>query len=1068
MDELNSKQLEAVNAIEGPVLVIAGPGTGKTQLLSMRVANILKSTDVDPGNILCLTFTNKAATNMRDRLVSLIGVEARKVQVRTFHSFAAEIMNQYPDYFWSGAKLTTAPETTQIEIIQNILAELPHGHPLAGQFSGKYTSISKIIQAMKLTKEAGLTPDKLQAIIEANVAYIEKIEPVLVDILSPTLSVKKIPALHTAISKLPEQGIDVGLAPLLSLTAVIKESLDFAINQDSDTGKTTSVGKWKAKWVQSVAGEKGMHKEKAKNIWWLELVDVYRKYREKLHARGYYDYSDMLVEVLAQLDQNPELLSEVQERYQYVLIDEFQDSNAAQLRLAYLVSNHESANGRPNIMAVGDDDQSIFGFNGADLNNMLFFERNFIGTKKIVLEENYRSTQAILDTSSKIIDQAEDRLVTRDKTLSKKLIARKEIEKKGEIKHISYPTREHQLSEVAREIKARRAKNKDESTAVLARSHASLQSLSAILLNIGVPVRYEQRSNILEHDAVKQVIIIAEIIESLQRGDKSSTNELLSRSLRHPMWKISNEDLWKIALDNYNSPDWINYLLISNKQHLKDIGQWLLNMTKSADSQPLPLTLEYLLGLRETEQGSSPIKKYFASKQKVDNDYLQALSALRLLRELVTEFSKNASPTLSDFVEFIRINNENKRGIVDESPFVSDKKAVELYTVHKAKGLEFDAVYIIDAIEENWQPRSSKYSCPSNLPLQPPLENDDDYARLLYVAATRARQTLIITSYDFDHADKELLVTPLVRGAVSETSQIDSSQTTSPITILEESLHWPHLNQAREKELVKAKLETFSINVTNLLNFLDVSQGGPSYFFERNILRLPQAKTSSLAYGSAIHSSLELAQRLVNSDSFNLAKVIDLFEAELLSEHLPNADYKKDLGRGKKMLKKLFEENALVLPKGSKSEQRIKDVRLVSAVIDGKLDRIDFLDDKLTIVDYKTGVPLSNFDTTDQTKAIKAWKYKTQLIFYALIIRHDQRFVSAKEIEGQMIYVEASYAKDLVRSYIPNEQEIKKLEKLIEAVWDRVKNYNLPDTSNYSKDISGIRQFEEDLIQNNL
>src|SRR5665647_428084 len=122
---LNKSQKTAVDIVEGPVLVIAGPGTGKTQLLSLRVANILKSTDASPENVLCLTFTNKAANNMRMRLGELVGSEAQGVMIKTFHSFAAEIMNLYPDYFWNGAKLTNVPDAVQLEIITDILSELP-------------------------------------------------------------------------------------------------------------------------------------------------------------------------------------------------------------------------------------------------------------------------------------------------------------------------------------------------------------------------------------------------------------------------------------------------------------------------------------------------------------------------------------------------------------------------------------------------------------------------------------------------------------------------------------------------------------------------------------------------------------------------------------------------------------------------------------------------------------------------------------------------------------------------------------------------------------------------------
>ena len=133
---LNAAQKKAVDTIDGPVLVIAGPGTGKTQLLSTRVANILKKTDTDARSILCLTFTNKAATNMRERLQKLTDGEAAHVHVKTFHSFASEIMNNYGQYFWNGANLTSAPDAVQLAILESIFEKLPLDNPYASKFYG--------------------------------------------------------------------------------------------------------------------------------------------------------------------------------------------------------------------------------------------------------------------------------------------------------------------------------------------------------------------------------------------------------------------------------------------------------------------------------------------------------------------------------------------------------------------------------------------------------------------------------------------------------------------------------------------------------------------------------------------------------------------------------------------------------------------------------------------------------------------------------------------------------------------------------------------------------------------
>lgn len=1063
--KLNPRQKEAVETIDGPVLVIAGPGTGKTQLLSMRVANILHKTDTDPVRILCLTFTNKAAANMRARLLDLAGSLTRDIQVKTFHSFAAELINQYPDYFWKGARLQIAPEASQARIIQSILAGLPPDNPLGTRFAGRFTALKDVTDGLQLAKEAGLTPDKLKALTQANLEYIDKTEDTFADIVSPTLSAKKLPALQQAIAELPAQGLSGFTAPFEDLDKVMRESLERAIILDQESGKTKHTGEWKARFLQTSNGQKGMLKERERNEWWLRLSDVYEAYRQKMHERGHYDYADMLVEVLSQLDANPELLAEIQEHYEYLLIDEFQDSNAAQLRLAHLVADHHTAEGKPNIMAVGDDDQSIFGFNGAELGTMLFFDRSYREVKKIVLTENYRSSQEILDVSSKIIAEAEDRLIYHDKSLKKVLHAANPPPGKGIIEHLSYPTREHQLSAVSRNI----LKNysADRSMAVLARNHESLRQLASLLLGLGVPIRYEQQNNILEYDAIRQVTLLAQLVVNIQRGNKTQVNMLLSEALRHPMWELPPEKLWQAALDNAHESDWLEYLRTSSEKDFKRVADWLLWLASIADSQPLPLLIEFLLGLREGSHLASPVRDYFASREAISNDYLHTLSGIRLLRELVTEFADTDFVRLKDFVDFVDVANVNKTSVTDESVFVTSDQAVELYTVHKAKGLEFDTVFIIDTIESNWRPRTSRRKPPANLPLERPGEHMDDYVRLLYVATTRAKQNLIIASYYQATSGEDLLPTPLLHSALPP-RKILLNEAGKPITVLEETLRWPRLDQKDEKQLLKGHVENFSINVTNLLNFLDITKGGPSYFLERNLLRLPEAKTLPLSLGSAIHGTIEAAQNLANQDKFNMKAILKEYRKNLAKEHLQAQEEKRLIYQGETILNRLFSELKYELPKGSASEQKITNIRLNEAIIGGKLDRVDKASGYLAIVDYKTGTPLAGFESKAKDAQIKIWKHKTQLIFYALLARYQPGLSIYKQIEGQMVYLEAKSARQLVKTYVPSDEEIDRLERLIEAVWRKVKELDLPDTSKYSQDIDGILEFEKDLLDGKI
>ncbi len=1059
--KLNDQQKLAVDEIDGPVLVVAGPGTGKTQLLSARVANILKRTDTDPSSILCLTFTNKAALNMRQRLNKLIGPDSRFVVVKTFHSFAAELMNNYPDYFWNGASLSVAPEAVQLEIIQNILAGLPLDNPLSSTFAGAFTQLPDVKQALKLAKEAGLTPDDLRTAIKHNLDYLDKLEPTMVDLLSPPLSGKQLPVLEAKISKLPlHKTLPARL--ILPLNQVIAESLRLAIEQDEPTGKTTSTGKWKKRWIQTVDGQKGMFDERRRNQWWLAVADVYENYRDQLHQRGFYDYADMMIEVIEQLSQNADMRADVQERFLYVLIDEFQDTNAAQLRLAHLVADHYTANNRPNLMTVGDDDQSIFAFNGAELNNMLEFRRSYPDTKLIVLQKNYRSSQKVLDSATDIITQAEDRLVNREPDITKQLSAENEPKSKSVIQHLSYPTRQHQQLNVARRVKEL-WENGNDSVAVLARTHDSLRQLAGILSAEQVDISYERRSNVLEHSAVLDVYTMAAAALAISSGDKTQTNLLLAKLLRHPMWDISPKALWKLATDNYSSPDWLGSLHESADSKLSNIALWLGWLGRSSAEQPLGITLEYLLGLREGEYLESPFRNYHLSQRTLTAEYLECLSAVEQLRNLAQEFSTQPNPTLEDFVRFIELNHRTGQVIADESWFNSGEKAVELLTIYKAKGLEFDHVFVIDAIEDMWKPRTARRKSPANLRLESYGEKYDDYVRLLYVAASRAKSTLTVSSYRSSDNGTDLLPSPLLSALPLKTIDEPAEQ---PQEVLEADLRWPRLHITDEKALLAGRMEDFYLSPTSLTDFLDVTQAGPAVFMERHLLRLPRASSPSGGYGTAIHAALETALRLVNTVKLNLDTVLDRFETSLTEQRLAPADFELYKNKGRGLLTELIRGKQLILPKGSLAEQSINDVLIGEARLGGKLDRLD-LPDKNTLIisDYKTGKALSSFDTKDKTKEHKAWRSRYQLLFYCLLARNSSRYGKISNVSGKIIYVEAPHPDATALTLVPTEQELEELSRLVQVVWQHIVNLDFPDISAYTPDLTGIQAFTTTILK---
>jgi len=1064
--ELNKAQEKAVNLTEGPLLVVAGPGTGKTQLLSLRVANILRKTDTDASSILCLTFTNFAATNMRERLSKLVGSAARDVKVKTFHSFAAELMQLYPDYFWNGASLTVVPDAVQIDIIQSILSELPLDHPLAIKFAGQFTAINHVKEALKLTKEAGLTPNKLRAMIEVNQAYIDLIEPLLAEILEPSLSFKKLDSLLDAVIDLPDQPIEDSIKPLRSLSSVLKSELKQAVQDDQATNKTKNTGKWKKKWIQGVNGQKGMFDERRRNDWWMALADVYESYRNNLHALGYYDYSDMIVEVIYGLEQDPELLAKVQENFLYVLIDEFQDTNPAQLRLAHLVASSSIDGEEPNLMAVGDDDQSIFAFNGAELNNMYNFEHSYKTAEIVVLTENYRSTQSILNMSSEIIEMADDRLIKRMPKLDKKPLAKSDVEE-GRIERYVYPTREHQLKFLADRIKEDWESDSKQSLAVLARGHDSLRQLSFYLHQIDVPIRYEKQNNVLDQELIIQLELLSRIVVAIADGNETAINFGLSRLLTHPAWQVDPTELWKLATSNYKTKqNWLTSLTKHEDKNLSNLADWLFWLSGQASLEPLAIMMDYLIGLRAGQNLTSPLRDHYLSMQPLTSTYLESLSGLSVMQGLVKEFvgQNTGSPKLIDFVKFMDLNRTLGRQIVDESWFVSGDRAVELMTVHKAKGLEFDTVYLLDANESLWQPKRIGRKSPANLPLQSYGEHFDDYVRLAYVAATRSRKSFIVSSYSNDAKGQTALASPLFESLnVNKTNIEDSPEVT--LNVLESSLSWPRLDMADEKTLLKPRLEDYKLSATGLLRFLDLSNGGPAYFLEKDLLRLPDLTTDSMAYGTAIHYALQTAQNLTNEDGFDLQKVLADYEKKLASLQMHTTSYEKYLSHGNKLLLSLFDNPDFKFIKGGRAEVSINDIQLNNVPLNGTLDHVLVEDDTLIISDYKTGNALHSFDTKAQDKAIKAWRHKTQLLFYCLLAKHSGRFRNIKHYKARMVYVEAEDPKHLILELNPDPADLKRLEQLISAVWNQIISCDFTPIGIDHVGIAEIEAFENQLLE---
>ncbi len=1096
---LNKQQKQAVDTIDGPVMVIAGPGSGKTELLSLRVANILKNTDASPGNILCLTFTDAAAFNMRNRLAGLIGHDAYRVSIHTFHSFGVEIINYYPEYFYNGATLLPADQITQTEILEKIFTELPYDNPLRSEFNGQFTYLYKTKKAIEYLKKAGLTPDEFKTILAENKKEIEHADPIIKSVFNDRISKKLYPAAISAakeIGAFKSKKLPGFFRPFAQSLAY---SLAQAVKNAEDLNATSPVTEWKNEWTEK--GEDGFrHITDLLNIERMEaLADIYEKYMKKLRENEYYDFDDMILDAISVLENNLNVKLDLQERYQYILVDEFQDTNDAQMRLLKLLTDNPVNEGRPNIMVVGDDDQAIFKFQGAEITNVSGFQNTYRKPELIVLKENYRSTQDILDAAKLIIKKGVNRLENIFPELKKELIASNKNIKDGKIHSKEFASKEIEYHWITTEIKKLIEQGiSPKEIAVIAREHKDLESLAPYFHMAKIPIAYERQQNVLQEPHILELITMAKFVDSIMKKSDDADN-FLPEILNYPFWNIKRSMIWELSIKaiKENKP-WLMVMKELGGQ-LSDIAEFFINLGGLATYATAEEVLQELIGgpqqilsdekTEEETAGSndmfSPFRSYYFNKDKFTKhraDYLNFLSSLKSFIESLREYRRGKRVNIGEMIEFFDIHTKNNLPINNTSPFINSNEAVQLMSAHKAKGLEFEAVFVLNCQEDSWAGTGrgrNNITLPSNLPISPAGDNIDDQLRLFYVAITRAKRLLYLTSYKYDNKGKESsrlgFISP--EGALKsfEPEFIEIKDINRvPEEMLVDQLNMLHTPPfvAEEKALLKPILDDYKLNVTHLQNFLNVVDGGPATFFEKNLLLFPEPKTPSGILGSAAHETIKRTYNyLKNNKKLPPTKeVLIWFEESLKNGRLNQKDFDLLLQRGQKAIENFYNQKKKSFSIDDKSEF---DFKKEGAIIDGtpitgRIDKIKIEGNKMIVEDFKTGKPIDSWSPTDQYAKIKAWRNRNQLIFYKLLIENSKAFGNKYTVnKGVISFIEPLH-KELVGLTLDiDPQEVERLKALIGIVYKKIINLDFPDISKYAEmGFNGIKSFEEDLLKN--
>ena len=484
-EQLNPEQREAVNQIEGPVMVLAGPGTGKTQILAMRIGKILAESDAGPHNILCLTFTDAAAIAMRERLVSIIGPDAHRVHIFTYHSFCNQVIQENLGIFGNYRRLQPITDLERLEIFHELMTQLPDDHRLKKLKGDPKYEINRLANLFSLMKKENYTAEHINTVIDA---YYEALRD------DPDMYYKKSRAGSYQKGEFKQNQFDKILFKMEDLKA-------------------------------------GAY-----------LFDSYQKLMTK-HSR--YDYDDMITWVLNEFESGSDLLLEYQERYHYFLVDEYQDTNGAQNALLELLISFWQES--PNVFVVGDDDQAIYKFQGANMGNITSFLHKY-DPSLVMLVRNYRSTQTILDLSTRLINYNRERIIhNAELGLEKNLISEsREFIFQSGIQFKKYKNTIQEQTDIATLIEDYAARGVDlDQVAILYRNHRQVEKLVTVLEKNNVPLNIRRRVNVLQLPLVRNILNILGYINSIYLNEGYSDKRLFEL-MHYNFFQIKSLDISKL------------------------------------------------------------------------------------------------------------------------------------------------------------------------------------------------------------------------------------------------------------------------------------------------------------------------------------------------------------------------------------------------------------------------------------------------------------------------------------------------------------------------------------------
>ncbi|MFC1600239.1 ATP-dependent helicase [Patescibacteria group bacterium] len=830
LSKLNKEQLEAVTHENGPLLIIAGAGTGKTHVITSRILYLLQDKKVTTNSILALTFTEKATEEMIERIDMALPYSYEELSIHTFHGFCDRVLKE--------KGLEIGLDTS-------------------------YKILTQIDQWMFIKKH----------LFDFDLDYYRPLG-------NPS---KFISALGTHFSRLKDEDIPP------------EKYLEYAEKQDEDRDRL------------------------------LELANAYKKYQELLIKDNLMDFNDLQYYVLRLFEQRPLVLKEYQDRFKHILVDEFQDTNFAQSKIV-----HTLAKAHQNLTVVGDDDQSIYRWRGASMNNINEFNREFPDAKKIVLKENYRSTPEILNATYELIQNNNPFRLEASHKVNKRLNSQFENSDKIQVNRFATYLNEYKF--IVQQINQLTKEYDYKDIAILVRTHSIAKPLIEALKTNQIPFQVKSSESLTTLPEIKDLIAILKFI--------SNPNENLSlfRILQMPIYNFPMATL--ISLINKAKHEQLNLLeVVREEDYLKKTVELFGNLVEFSKDHNISQILSEFLNrskyLHKLQEEST-----YEDEEKLIN----IAEFVKMAQEYDAQHNDNSIYNFLDYLKLLEEAGARLESTIEEI----DHDAVQISTIHAAKGLQFPIVFIPSLVHTRFPGRnmSDPIQIPDELITEEIPDKDMhiyEERRLMYVAATRAKEKLFLTYSEKYEGTKKWKPSVFIK----EFEGLPEVESHENIEIVEEVV----------KESKPRSLELSPAPTKLSYSKLTCFEACPLKYKFRYLYNLPAPLTSAANFGVSVHNTLnEFYEGLKEGKKADLEVMNELYEKNWIPYgYESRAHHNARKHQGLKIMKDYYEDNSEEW-KIPEMLERAFNLKVGKYAFSGRIDRIDKLNDgTYEVIDYKTG-----------------------------------------------------------------------------------------------------------------